>query len=76
VSGSATGNRGTPGEQMHHWRSFWREDDGQDLVEYALLTALIGLVGVTVWSTIVTLIGDRYTDYDNGVQGLWDSPAP
>jgi Flp pilus assembly pilin Flp len=76
VSGSATGNRGTSGEQMHHWRRFWREDDGQDLVEYALLTALIGLVGVTVWSTLVDRLEYNYGQYDSGVQGLWESPAP
>jgi Flp pilus assembly pilin Flp len=59
---------------MNEWRRFWRDEHGQDLVEYALLTALIGLVGLTVWSTIVSLIGARYTDYDTGVQGLWESP--
>ena len=59
---------------MNHWSRFWLEEDGQDLVEYALLTALIGLTGLAVWSTIVGLIGDRYTDYDTGVQGLWESP--
>ena len=59
---------------MAHWHRFWRDECGQDLVEYALLTALIGLVGITVWSTIVGLIADRYTDYDTGVQGLWESP--
>ena len=61
---------------MRHWRRFWRDEGGQDLVGYALLTALIGLVGVAVWSTIVNLIGARYTDYDTGVQALWESPAP
>ncbi len=59
---------------MKHWSRFWLEEDGQDLVEYALLTALIGLAGLAIWSTIVGLIGDRYTDYDTGVQGLWESP--
>jgi Flp pilus assembly pilin Flp len=59
---------------MNHWSRFWLEEDGQDLVEYALLTALVGLTGIAVWSTIVGLIGDRYTDYDTGVQGLWESP--
>ena len=59
---------------MNHWSRFWLEEDGQDLVEYALLTALIGLTGIVVWSTIVGLIGARYTDYDTGVQGLWESP--
>ena len=30
-----------------------REDSGQDLVEYALLTAFIGLAGVTVFGFIL-----------------------
>jgi Flp pilus assembly pilin Flp len=59
---------------MDHWWRFWREESGQDLVEYALLTLLVGLVGATVWSGIVVLIGDRYTDYNTGVQELWESP--
>ena len=61
---------------MSLWLRFWRDETAQDLVEYALLTALIGLVGMTVWSGIVTLVGARYTEYDSGVQGLWESPNP
>ena len=59
---------------MRCWRQFWLDECGQDLVEYALLTALIGLVGLAVWSTIVNLIGQRYGEYDTGVQNLWESP--
>jgi Flp pilus assembly pilin Flp len=59
---------------MSVWMRFWRDETGQDLVEYALLTMLIGFVGAAVWSGIVNLIGLRYTDYDTGVQSLWESP--
>ena len=61
---------------MTHWRRFWLDDDGQDLVEYALLTALIGLVGVAIWSTLVGRIEYNYGRYDADVQGAWESPAP
>lgn len=31
-------------------KRFWREEDGQDMVEYSLLLAFIALAGVTVLS--------------------------
>jgi pilus assembly protein Flp/PilA len=31
---------------IHVVRTFWREEEGQDLLEYALLIALIALVSV------------------------------
>jgi Flp pilus assembly pilin Flp len=45
------------------WRNFWRDEAGQDLVEYTLLLALIALVGAasylsmnrttnTLWSVV------------------------
>lgn len=32
-------------------KAFWREEDGQDMVEYSLLLAFIALAGVSVLST-------------------------
>jgi Flp pilus assembly pilin Flp len=55
-------------------RRFLRDDSAQDLVEYAYLSMFIGLVGILVWSAIVGRIGDRYTDYNTGVQNLWEPP--
>lgn len=48
---------------MYVWRKFWRDESGQDLVEYSLLLALIALVGAasylsmsrttsTLWSVV------------------------
>ena len=31
------------------WRRFLWNDDGQDVIEYALLTASIGLIGIATW---------------------------
>ena len=55
---------------------WYYDESAQDLVEYAYLAAFVGLAGLLVWATIVQLIGARYTDYNSGVQGLWESPQP
>jgi Flp pilus assembly pilin Flp len=57
-------------------RQFVRDDDAQDLMEYAMLGLFIGVVGVIVWNNIVTLLGDRYTEYNTNVQDLWVPPDP
>ncbi|HET6342192.1 MAG TPA: Flp family type IVb pilin [Gemmatimonadota bacterium] len=37
------------------WRSFWSDESGQDLVEYAMLLALIALIVIGA----VTLLGQN-----------------
>jgi len=56
--------------------SFVRDESAQDLVEYALLGAFIGVVSVVVWQNIVTLLGERYTDFNTNVPTLWEPPNP
>ena len=53
---------------VNHVNAFLRDDEGQDLIEYALLVALISLVAVAALSaagvqvnTIFTNIKDRLT---------------
>jgi Flp pilus assembly pilin Flp len=46
------------------------DDGGQDLIEYALLSALIGVVGILAWNNVGTAIGTTYSGWDSGVQGL------
>jgi Flp pilus assembly pilin Flp len=55
---------------------FLADEDAQDLVEYALLGAFIGVCAVLIWANIATLIGVRYAGYDSGVNSLWASPEP
>lgn len=53
-----------------------RDEQGQDLIEYALLTAGIGIVGVAVWPAIIEAVGDAYAGYDRAAQQLWRVPDP
>jgi Flp pilus assembly pilin Flp len=52
------------------------DESGQDLIEYGLLTALIGLVTVGVWIAIQGRLGNYYVSLDGDVQNLWVSPDP
>ena len=52
------------------------EDTGQDVVEYAFLTAFLGVTGILLWDNIVTGIGGAYQSWDTGTQNLWEPPDP
>jgi len=53
-----------------------REDDGQDVIEYALLTAGIGIVSVATWPLIETGIRNTYAALDRETQDAWEVPNP
>jgi Flp pilus assembly pilin Flp len=57
-------------------RCLGADDRGQDLVEYALLSAAIGVASLATWSAIEDALAAAYAGYDSGVQGLWEPPAP
>ena len=52
------------------------DEDAQDIVEYALLTASIGLMGMAVWPLIAAGIGVAYQDFDQDTQDIWETPPP
>jgi Flp pilus assembly pilin Flp len=58
------------------FRRLVRDDEGQDLVEYALLLAFFGVTFLAVWTGIADAIRASYGNTNTGVQGLWDPPAP
>ena len=58
------------------WRRLLRDEDGQDVIEYALLTASIGLAGIATWPLISVAIGATYQRLDTKTQGLWRVPDP
>ena len=60
----------------HTLLRLYYEESAQDLVEYAYLSAFVGLAGIVVWAAIVQLLGDRYTEYNSGVQSQWCPPNP
>ena len=52
------------------------DEDGQDVVEYALLTASIGIMGIATWPLIAIAIGQTYQEFDTDTQDLWEVPDP
>ena len=53
-----------------------RDEDGQDVIEYALLSAFIGTVGVLAWQGVRTGIGSAYIGWDSGTQQRACIPNP
>jgi Flp pilus assembly pilin Flp len=55
---------------------FWRDDNGQDLIEYALLTAAIAFAGVLAFQLIGANMNAAYSSWGTGVNNLWEVPNP
>jgi Flp pilus assembly pilin Flp len=51
------------------------DDSGQDLIEYALLTGIIGISGVLILSTLSTTMGAAYSSWNMAGQNAWQ-PCP
>lgn len=51
-------------------------EQGQDLVEYALLCAFIGLVAVATFNLMGGAMATTYTSWDDATQGLADPLDP
>ena len=51
-------------------------DDGQDVIEYALLSAFIGLAGLGAVGLILQAFQTGYLSWDSTTQGLWVPPDP
>lgn len=52
------------------------DESGQDMIEYALLSAFIGVAGAAVWSLIQTNMGLAYLDWNSNANNVWESPDP
>jgi Flp pilus assembly pilin Flp len=52
------------------------DENGQDLVEYALLCTVIGFAGAAAFQLIMAAIGTTYGTWDNQVNNLWNTPDP
>jgi Flp pilus assembly pilin Flp len=51
------------------------EEDGQDVIEYALLTAAIGLCALAAFSLWSGAINKTYNSWNTSTNQLWD-PEP
>lgn len=52
------------------------DDGGQDLVEYALLTAAVGLAAAATFSLLLTALAAFYGRVGVGVNGVSETPLP
>ena len=60
-------------------RRFLVSDSGQDIVEYALLAAFIGVAGVLVLNTMGVTIFNTYQSWIDpsvGAPSIWEPGAP
>jgi len=53
-----------------------REDSGQDLVEYALLTMVVGFAGAVAAPYLSNAISFVYGTWVNETNNIWESPPP
>jgi Flp pilus assembly pilin Flp len=50
------------------FRGLAGDESGQDVVEYALLAALVGIASILIWQALVVTVGNVYGAADAGVQ--------
>ena len=53
-----------------------RDEGGQDIIEYVLVTAGIGVVTIATWPAIEVAIRIAYQALDANTQNLWVPPDP
>jgi Flp pilus assembly pilin Flp len=53
-----------------------RDEDGQDLTEYTLLTAFFGLCLLAAWTGIRDALAANYGATSGGLQSIWNPPPP
>ena len=56
--------------------AFLRDERGDDLVEYALLAGLMGLVGVLAFNAVSGKMSNAYTGWNANAQSQWVPDAP
>jgi len=52
------------------------DERSQDLIEYALLAALVGAVGVAIFPVIQGKLSGTYTGWGSAIQNLWIPKDP
>jgi len=54
----------------------FRDQQGQDLIEYALLTAVIGFAGLAVFGVLLDVISNTYGSQEAAVNNRWVPSDP
>ena len=53
---------------FEQWRAFVADESAQDIVEYALLGALVEIASILIWQALVVTVGAVYGAADTNVQ--------
>jgi Flp pilus assembly pilin Flp len=64
---------------MMRWRLLgraWREESGQDLVEYALIIAIVVTGSIALFPQIVTKMGNSFSNWGTNVETIWIPSCP
>ncbi len=56
--------------------AFIRDESGQDLIEYALLSGIVGAAGALLIPSIVDSMRTSYLAWQTGVRDAWEPCAP
>ena len=51
-------------------------DEGQDLLEYVLLGAVVALAGLVVMNTFDDVMNFVYASWDSSTQAIWEPQDP
>jgi len=57
------------------WR-FWREENGNDLIEYALLSAFVGIASAAALALMPGVMKAVYDGWNSGQEKIWDPCDP
>jgi Flp pilus assembly pilin Flp len=55
---------------MRLLKRFWREEEGQDLIEYSLLLGFVALFSTAMYSSLSGNIGTIWTNASGSVQNV------
>ncbi len=59
----------------HFWRSLWRDEHGQDLAEFCLITAVVALVALGIFYHISGNVQDLWTTANSTLENGAASPS-
>jgi Flp pilus assembly pilin Flp len=60
----------------HLARRFCTEERGQDLIEYAILTAIVTVASLVVFLSIRTRMAAVYLSWGTSIHANWQPPPP
>jgi Flp pilus assembly pilin Flp len=65
-----------PARRLSLASRLWREEEGQDLLEYALLTGIIGISSIVLITTVVPTMAAAYQAWNTAQENVWEPNPP